>query len=100
MGDRGGGGLGSMVCYGLPVKGVAKEEVGFKLNALVFGHSVHAPSTVLQWSQKKAIYTQSIYCVHIVRATSHVSFQRWVGIWQVPILLYCQIFTQIVRQVC
>lgn len=47
-----------------------------------------------------AIYTQSMYCVHIVRATTRVSFQRSVGIWQVPILLYCQIFTQILRQVC
>lgn len=43
--------LGSMVCYGLLAKGVAKEDVRFKLDALVFGHSVHASSTILQWSQ-------------------------------------------------
>lgn len=41
-----------------------------------------------------------MYCVYIMRATTHVSFQRWVGIRQVPILLYCQIFTQNLRRVC
>lgn len=47
-----------MVCYGLPIKGVAKEGVGFKLLVI--------QSTLLQQScsgaNKKAIHTQSTYC--------------------------------------